>query len=52
MAMSHSDDHQEELVLTSEDFACCGWKEVLTGSDRKEYSLYLAGVRRCCEAGY
>ena len=37
--MSHSDDHQEELVLTSEDFACCGWKEVLTGSDRKKYSL-------------
>ena len=34
--MSHR-DHQEELVLTSEDFAGCGWKEVLAGSDREEY---------------
>ena len=38
MAMSHS-DNQEELVLTSEDFAGCGWKEVLAGSDREEYSF-------------
>ena len=36
--MSHS-DHQEESVLTSEDFAGCGWKEVLAGSDREEYSF-------------
>ena len=28
--MSHS-NHQEEKVLTSEDFAGCGWKEVLAG---------------------
>ena len=38
MAMSHS-DNQEELVLTSEGFAGCGWKEVLAGSDREEYSF-------------
>lgn len=36
--MSHS-DNQEELALTSEDFAGCGWKEVLAGSDREEYSF-------------
>ena len=36
--MSHS-DNQEELVLTSEDFAGCGWEEVLAGSDRKKYSF-------------
>ena len=36
--MSHS-DNQEELVLTSEDFAGCGWKEVMAGSDREEYSF-------------
>ncbi len=38
MTMSHS-DNQEELVLTSEDFAGCGWKEVLAGSDREGYSF-------------
>ena len=38
MTMSHS-DNQEELVLTSEDFAGCGWKEVLAGSNREEYSF-------------
>ena len=37
MTMSHS-DNQEELGLTSEDFAGCGWEEVLAGSDREEYS--------------
>ena len=37
MTMSHS-DNQEELGLTSEDFAGCGWEEVLAGSDRKKYS--------------
>ena len=38
MTMSHS-DNQEDLVLTSEDFAGCGWKEVLASSDREEYSF-------------
>ena len=38
MTISHS-DNQEELVLTSEDFAGCGWEEVLAGSDRKKYSF-------------
>ena len=42
MAMSHS-DNQEELVLTPEDFAGCGWKEVLAGSDRENHpSMYSA----------
>ena len=40
--MSHS-NHQEELVLTSEDFAGCGWKEVLSGSGREDHpSMYSA----------
>ena len=40
--MSHS-NHQEELVLTSEDFAGCGWKEVLAGSGRENHpSMYSA----------
>lgn len=40
--MSHS-NHQEELVLTSEDFAGCGWKEVLAGSGREDHpSMYSA----------
>ena len=38
MTISHS-NHQEELVLTSEDFAGCGWKEILAGSNRKKYSF-------------
>ena len=42
MTMSHS-NHQEELVPTSEDFAGCGWKEVLAGSDRENHpSMYSA----------
>ena len=40
--MSHS-NHQEELVLTSEVFAGCGWKEVLAGSGREDHpSMYSA----------
>ena len=40
--MSHS-NHQEEKVLTSEDFAGCGWKEVLAGSGREDHpSMYSA----------
>ena len=40
--MSHS-DNQEELVLTSEGFAGCGWKEVLAGSGREDHpSMYSA----------
>ena len=34
--MPHN-DYQEDLILTSEDFFGCGWKEVLTGSDREKY---------------
>lgn len=30
-------NYQEDLILTSDDFAGCGWKEVLTGSDREDY---------------
>lgn len=42
MTISHS-DNQEELVLTSEDFADCGWKEVLASSDRENHpSMYSA----------
>ena len=42
MTMSHS-DNQEELVLTSKDFAGCGWKEVLASSDREDHpSMYSA----------
>lgn len=36
MTMLHN-DYQEDLILTSENFADCGWKEVLAGSDRGEY---------------
>ena len=36
MTMLHN-DYQEDLILTSENFAGCGWKEVLAGSDREEY---------------
>ena len=35
--MSHN-DNQEDLILTSEDFSGCGWKAVLAGSDREDYS--------------
>ncbi len=36
-------NYQEDLILTSEDFAGCGWKEVLAGADRKDYSsIYFA----------
>ena len=35
--MSHN-DNQEDLILTSEDFSSCGWKAVLAGSDREDYS--------------
>ena len=36
-------DYQKNLILTPEDFADCGWKEVLAGADRKGYySLHLA----------
>ncbi|MDE2798468.1 MAG: DUF4209 domain-containing protein [Gemmatimonadota bacterium] len=36
-------NYQEDLILTSEDFVCCGWKEVLAGADRKDYSsIYFA----------
>ncbi len=30
-------NYQEDLILTSEDFAGCGWKEVLASSDREDY---------------
>ena len=30
-------DCQKDLSLTSEDFASCGWKDVLAGSNREDY---------------
>ena len=30
-------DHQEDLILTSDDFVGCGWKKVLAGSNRADY---------------
>ena len=36
-------DYQEDLILTFEDFAGCGWKEVLANADRNDYSsIYFA----------
>ena len=32
------DRYPEDLVLTKEDFANCGWKEVLAGADREGYA--------------
>ena len=32
-------NYQEDLILTSEDFTGCGWKEVLADSDREDYIL-------------
>ena len=32
-------NYQEDLILTSEDFTGCGWKEVLAESDREDYIL-------------
>ncbi len=37
MTRSHN-GNQEDLILTSEDFSGCGWKDVLAGSDREDYS--------------
>ena len=38
--MSH-DRYPEDLVLTTDDFANCGWKEVLAGAEREGYfSMY------------
>ncbi len=34
--MSH-DRYPKDLILTLEDFAGCGWKEVLASADRKDY---------------
>ena len=34
--MSHN-RYPKDLILTLEDFANCGWKEVLAGADRKDY---------------
>ena len=40
--MSHN-RYPKDLILTLEDFANCGWKEVLAGADRKDYpSMYYA----------
>ena len=36
MTMLHN-DYEEDLIITSENFIGCGWKEVLAGSDREEY---------------
>ena len=30
-------NYQEDLILTTEDFTSCGWKEVLADSDREDY---------------
>ena len=36
-------DYQEDLILTFEDFAGCGWKKVLANADRNDYSsIYFA----------
>ena len=35
--MSHN-RYPKDLILTLEDFANCGWKEVLAGAARKDYS--------------
>ena len=37
MTMSHN-GNQEDLILTSEYFSGCGWKDVLVGSSREDYS--------------
>ena len=31
-------NYQEDLILTSDDFVGCGWKKVLAGSGREDYS--------------
>ena len=31
-------NYQEDLILTSDDFVGCGWKKVLAGSNREDYS--------------
>ena len=36
MSMSH-DRYPEDLVLTTDDFAYCGWKGVLAGAEREGY---------------
>ena len=38
MIMSQN-DCQKDVSLTSEDFASCGWKGILVGSDREDYIL-------------
>ena len=32
-----SERYPKDMVLTAEDFACCGWKEILAGADREGF---------------
>ena len=36
MTMAHN-RYPKDIVLTVEDFAECGWKEVLAGTDREDF---------------
>ena len=42
-------NYQEDLILTSEDFTGCGWKEVLAGADREDYILISQAFSKAAE---